>query len=455
MLPFRRRTLTQNYSKELGLLRSVVRGSGVRAIPADQITHEYLRAERMALAHPVGDGVIVLNRTATDAFDDLSESLVARSSGMERGVAFESARSELLNVLANYVGSDADSINADTVATLHEHLEQWFHQRAASRQVFIPCAISPWPASRFSIGPVLFIYMDDVVRSEIYPSDDNWINRDAFDHMLASMKESRAHWLACVSVEHCDLQRGEQIGALAADLAIAGLQLALPLFWDTRRMARLDVRRGEAQGQTISLSGGSYSISFSNRDAGLPIGPGTMAEALQKTAAPVIEAVGKCVTSFATGQFRFPSLEQAWCDAAYWLHQALAETSDAIAFAKLETALEVLVHAESAPGSGSRIELILAAFYGLGPQDMLTSESTTTAKQFARNIVQDRSRILHGTWSTLNPRLGLDRRGTEQFVIEVIRRVAVELDAYAHTTAPVDEIEPLLMWVKSKNQSTP
>ena len=99
-------------------------------MPADQITHEFLCAERMALAHPVGDGVIVLNRAAADAFDDISESLVTRSSGMERGVDFESVRSELLNVLANYVGSDADSINADTVATLHMHLEQWFSQRA-------------------------------------------------------------------------------------------------------------------------------------------------------------------------------------------------------------------------------------------------------------------------------------------------------------------------------------
>ena len=442
--------MAQNYSQALGLLRTIVRGMEARALPADQITHEYLRAERMTLAHPVSDGVIVLNRAATDAFDDLSESLVMRSSGMERGATFKSVRSELLNVLASYVGSDADSMNADTVATLHSHLEEWFSQRAASRQVFIPCAISPWKAERFSIGSALFIYMDDVEQCEFYPSSDDLIHRGAFDNMLASMKTSRAHWLACVSVEHCDQQRGQEVGVLAADLAIAGVQLALPLFWDTRRMSRLDVRRGEAQAQTISRSGSSYSVSYSNLDAGLPIGPGTMSEALQN-AASVVEAVGKCVTSFATGQFRFPNLEQAWCDATYWLHEALAETSDAIAFAKLETALEVLVRAESTSGSGSRIELILAAFYSLSPNDMLTSESTTTAKQFAKGIVQDRSRILHGTWSTLNPRLGMDRQGMEQFVIEVIRRTAVELDVYANTTAPIDEIEPFLMWVKSKS----
>lgn len=161
-------------------------------MPPDRITQEYLCAERMALAHPVGDGVIVLDRAATDAFDDLSESLVTRSAGMERGVAFESVRSELLDTLANYVGRDADSISADTVATLYTHLEQWFHQRAASRQVFIPCAISPWAAPRFSIGPVLFIYMDDVSQGEFYPLSDDDIARHGFDSMLSQMKESRA-----------------------------------------------------------------------------------------------------------------------------------------------------------------------------------------------------------------------------------------------------------------------
>ena len=37
----------------------------------------------------------------------------------------------------------------------------------------------------------------------------------------------------------------------------------------------------------------------------------------------------------------------------------------------------------------------------------------------------------------------------------VIRRAAVELEAYANTAAPIDEIEPLLMWVKSKNPLSP
>jgi hypothetical protein len=171
---------------------------------------------------------------------------------------------------------------------------------------------------------------------------------------------------------------------------------------------------------------------------------------LQKTA-PSISAVGACVTSFASGRYRLPNLERAWCDAAYWLHEALAEPVDAIAIAKLETALEVLLRAESASGSQRRLEAILQAFYGLSPTDPLHSETSTTAKQFARGFVGDRSRILHGTWSTLNSRLSLGRGGMEEFVIAVIRRAALELENYASTRAPSDEIDAWLAWVSDKH----
>jgi hypothetical protein len=87
----------------------------------------------------------------------------------------------------------------------------------------------------------------------------------------------------------------------------------------------------------------------SNLDAGRPIGPGALGRVIQE-AACVIQAVGKCATSFATGQFTLPNLERAWCAAACRLDEALAQTSDTVGFAKLETALDVLMCAERAPG---------------------------------------------------------------------------------------------------------
>ena len=50
----------------------------------------------------------------------------------------------------------------------------------------------------------------------------------------------------------------------------------------------------------------------------------------------------------------------------YWLHQALAESIDTIAIAKLETALEVLLRAESSRGSEQRMLEILSAFFTWG-----------------------------------------------------------------------------------------
>jgi hypothetical protein len=47
--------------------------------------------------------------------------------------------------------------------------------------------------------------------------------RGSVNRILASMKASRAHWLACVSVEHSDQKRGDEIGTLTADLALTGL----------------------------------------------------------------------------------------------------------------------------------------------------------------------------------------------------------------------------------------
>jgi hypothetical protein len=211
-------------------------------------------------------------------------------------------------------------------------------------------------------------------------------------------------------------------------------------------MSRLDARRGTVEKRTLSEANGYYNASWTKMEPGLSIGPGTLADILQETA-PLIAAVGSCVRSFTTGVVRLPNLERAWCDAAYWLHEALAKPIDSIAVAKLETAVEVLLRAENASGSQARMLAILETFYGLKPDDPLTDGATTTARQFARSVVRDRSRILHGTWSTRNSRLAANRNGLEDFVIAVIRRAAFELEGYAHTVSPKDNIDDFLSWV--------
>jgi hypothetical protein len=233
---------------------------------------------------------------------------------------------------------------------------------------------------------------------------------------------------------------------------IVALQLAAPSF-DTRNMGRLDARRGTSQKRTLSEADGYYTVGRTRKEPGMAIGQGTLLDILQKDA-PVFTAVGNVVRSFASGSFRLPVLERAWCDAAYWLLQALAESIDTIAIAKLETALEVLLRAENRKGSGQRILDVLSAFFDLSPDDPIVPGSLLSARQFARNVVSDRSRILHGTWSTLNAR-GIDREGMEGFVVTVLRRAVIELEAYAHSAGSADDIDEFFTWVRRRKMSVP
>jgi hypothetical protein len=401
---------------------------------------------------PAGLDQVAIRPPGREAFIALSDSISGRFPAMERGTSFASVQTELFNILANrYVSRDPATINATDVSSLHAHFEQWYDASAKPRSVFVPCFLTRWAAPRFSIGPVVFIFVEEFAQSEFYPQSDGGrgeIARQGFDQMLTLMRDSRSHWLACVRIEGCERDRAQDIGALAVDLAIVAVQLAAPAF-DTRTMARLDARRGTVDKFTLSEADGGYSYSSSTVEPGLSIGPGALTDILNKSE-PIMTAVGNRVGSFATGRFRLLALERSWCDAAYWLHQALAEPLDSISVAMLETALEVLLSATNRPGSEKRLLAILEIFFGLRPQDPIAPGATTTAKRFAKNFVSERSQILHGSWSTLNSRSTLNRDMLENFVIRAIRQAALELEGYVHSASPKDDVDAFLAWVESR-----
>jgi hypothetical protein len=74
------------------------------------------------------------------------------------------------------------------------------------------------------------------------------------------------------------------------------------------------------------------------------------------------------------------------------------------------------------------------------------------AKEFAHGFVRDRSRVLHGTWSTLNARLGGSRDSLENLAVTLARASALELDAYIQSALPTDDTDAFLSWVKSRRQ---
>jgi hypothetical protein len=441
----------QSLGHEVGLLRRIVEQLAARPAPNGPLTQEILRTEGFARATRRKTGLAGILRPGYEHFTTLVEVLFCRSPKIERGATFGAYQDELFDLLlSSYLGREPHTIvEADAVA-VENHLSSWFAARATTRTFFIPCAITRAPSPRFAIGPIKFIFIDDVAKSEyISIAGVSWAS--TFEKLVADMRKERAHWLAAVEVQDCDRDRGQEVGELAVDIGIVAFQLAQP-YLDTRNMSRLAARRGLGTKQTLSVAAdGEPSGGFSVLDAGLAIGQGYLGQIVRESA-PLIASVGNRVRAFTTGSFRLPKLEQAWCDAAYWLHEGLAELMDSIAVTKLETAIEVLLRAESASGSESRILSAMDTFYALKPEDPITPNSSVTTKAFAKGFVRDRSRVLHGTLSTLNVRMADSRDSLENLATTLVRATVQELDLYLQSPSPVDDTEAFLDWIKTRRR---
>jgi len=170
---------------------------------------------------------------------------------------------------------------------------------------------------------------------------------------------------------------------------------------------------------------------------------------IQRIAQRTFTSVGNRVAGFASGQFRLPVLEGAWCDGAYWMHEGLAENIDSISVAKLETALEVLLGAESSKGSEAKMLKALHTFFGLAPENPITPGSNITTKRYAKDLVGGRSRVLHGTLSTLSSNLVQLRDQLEFMATTLVRSTAIEIDEYLADGQVADDIDAFLEWVRT------
>ncbi len=115
--------------------------------------------------------------------------------------------------------------------------------------------------------------------------------------------------------------------------------------------------------------------------------------------------------------------------------------------------MEVLLGAESSKGSNHRLCEALHAFYGVNATDPLSTDPAMTVKKFVEGIVGARSRVLHGTLSTLAETAERTRATTEQMAGDFLRRIAIALDDYSASVAPPDNAEALLAWIDTKRQA--
>ena len=108
-----------------------------------------------------------------------------------------------------YAGRDPETIGRADAQRLADHFNEWFRGLASPRKVFVPCVLTPWAAPRFDIGPVTFVYIDEITTSEFYPTGPtpDVLAKQNFDMLLELMRETHASWLARVAVEGCEQQR--------------------------------------------------------------------------------------------------------------------------------------------------------------------------------------------------------------------------------------------------------
>jgi hypothetical protein len=89
---------------------------------------------------------------------------------------------------------------------------------------------------------------------------------------------------------------------------------------------------------------------------------------------------------------------------------------------------------------------------GLSSSDAIATDSLLTVKQFVKEYVEARSKVLHGTISTLSSNLSSQRLGLMSLVREILVHFAISLASYAKEASPADDIDGLLTWIERERE---
>jgi hypothetical protein len=393
--------------------------------------------------------------------DALARSLRTASPSQMRAVTNAVLAGTLTKMLTQMLRGRADGAFTEAeLRAFDEDLAAWFTSHAIVRTHYIPCILSPWPDSSFAVGPIRFHHRSD------FPVADFGMTPAQFDALPDAgdlndlyglktfMTERHADWIAVVGVPGHEPMQARVAADLAVDVALAIVQLVTPLD-HYRQASRCTARSAPAwRVDVILTSDGGGAGGRSNNQPGLGVAPAGLGAILAAQAGE-LRSMGGRLAGYLEGSSMLPTLDETWCNAAYWYHEAIAEPLETVAIAKLETAIEVLFRSVSSSGSNKRLTEGLEIFFGLQKDDLLPN-GQMTAGDFAAAIVTARSRVLHGTWQTLIPDLPegkggktISLRATEQFARLLLVKFSLGLDRYGGSAAPVDQVEPFLDWLRT------
>ena len=446
----------------LDLLRTIVTHTVHEAPPGEFLVGEkadrWARAFAFSRVKASGERVGV-RRDGVLAAMRLARSLASDKPQYHRGARYKTLAEAILDVsMEKFNSRPPDSIVASDLAALKSSVQEWFSRNNISRTYIVPCSIIPdlngFPnAKPFAIGPATFRHVSEFLKAST-SSDltEKMLEEMSIGPLLQAMNERHATWLAEVTIDGCEETKASEIADLAVDIALVGIQLVIPAFL-SRNMARITGRTSPPFVGSMYRTGSQTHGGIHWRQPGQGLSGGAFDEVCSMEV-DVLQSVGRRVQGYVRGGPRLPNLEQAWCDAAYWFHEGLAESLDSIAVAKHETAIEVLLGAESSSRSEKRLCEALHAFHGVSEDDPIATDPSVTIKQYAKGIVGPRSRFLHGTWSTLGENAEAARANVEALSRGLLRLSSLALDRYCSVQSPTDNTASFLEWINSERENS-
>jgi len=387
-------------------------------------------------------------------------------------------------IITHWKTSSAASLTTADFDQLRTAVESWFASQTLVRQHIVPCTLFPLRVASVTVGPVTLHHLHDlptgafgISREEFWPRPPprwkQWLRnvwaaiREKpviapkpggfnFELIIEFAMQRHAHWLALIEVPGRAMAESISAADVAADVALAAIQLVCPGD-DMRGLVRATGRAAPVWRVDLSkVEGSGFNIASSNRVPALARAPELIALHLA-SAKPLLESMGRRLTAYLAATSQLPDLDEAWCDAAYWYHEALAESLDTVAVAKLETAIEVLFHAESMSGSKQRLLESFDAMFGLKGSDLVNPPSTVSVEQLVTAITTARSRVLHGTWPTLHTDLPTAKGkpavtyGDVEFLTRMLLlQFSVHMDAYEAAGRSDDTTDALVAWIKAE-----
>lgn len=341
----------------------------------------------------------------------------------------------------------------------------WFAALSQRSLHAVPCALPPYPTAPFSIGPVHFYNWHDFPSEQFGVSKEEFMQGEGeggwdfggphFRHLVAMARDRQASWVAVIELSELAQKEAIATADLAVDIALGALQIAAPGL-NIRNVARATAPMPIRSRTDVWASGGMPHQSFSNLSPALTITPEFFQHVIANEVAQLLDVMGERLAGYLGAASPLPVLNEAWCNAAYWFHEAIAETLDTVAVLKLETAIEVLFRAEDMSGSKSRIKQSLNALFGLTSSDLFPG-SSLTVDQFILNITTARSRIAHGTWPTISTDLPgyrhqqpVSRVALEIVAGKLLIEMAVLIGFYEAAGETADDTDAVLQWAKAQ-----